>query len=768
MIINHIIGENYSMKQTILLAALVCSFITGSAYSQGLYDRSTVQKIEIFFGFSNWDAQLDALATTTEDYLLADSVRINGIVFDSVGVKYKGNSSYNQNNNKNPLHIELDYVHGNYDYEGYTDIKLQNGYQDPSMIREVLSYAILEQYMDCPKANFANVYINGTLRGLYSNAESINKKFNGDHYYTSDGTFFKCNPVGGAGPGAGVNPDLKYLGSDSSLYSNGYELKSDYGWSDLVDLTNTLNNNFSDIETKLDVDRALWMLAFNNVLVNLDSYSGAFRQNYYLYRDLNDRFVPTVWDLNMSFAGFPGGPVQGQSYTAATLDPFSNSTSANHPLIQKMIADPMYKRMYMAHLRTILQEVFASGDYLTTANTLRTTIDASVQADPYKFYTYTQFQNGMTTAVTGGGGPGGGSSIPGIQQLMASRVSFFQSNSDYLLSAPAITSHAVSNNGPNYGETITVTAVCSNETNVFLGYRLEHPLRFNRIQMFDDGMHNDGAAGDHVYGADVVLNGIVMEYYIYAENTSAGIFSPARAEHEFHSVNITMDLPAPGDIVINELMADNGSTAYDSNGENDDWVELYNHTSTAKDLSGLYLTDDVTNLTKWQIPLGTAVNANDVLIVWTDNDSEQSGLHANFKLSASGESVILSDGTNIYDQVDFGQQTQNVSYARCPDGGTFTFADPTFDALNNCSLKLNEFAMSSVIIYPNPSGGSFTIRSEVKGTYAVYDLSGRHILEGKLENEITVLPADEWQSGNYMIRLADQEGNNKTIQLVKY
>lgn len=754
------------MRQTFLLVVLACTFFTGSSRAQGFYDRATVQTIEIFFGFSNWDSQLDALATTTEDYLLADSVRINGTTFDSVGVKYKGNSSYNQNNNKNPLHIELDYIHGSYDYEGYTDIKLQNGYQDPSMIREVLSYAILEQYMDCPKANFANVYINGTLRGVYSNAESINDKFNGDHYYTSDGSFFKCNPVGGAGPGSSVNPDLKYLGLDSSLYANGYELKSDYGWNDLVDLINTLNNDFSAIESKLDVDRAIWMLAYNNVLVNLDSYSGAFRQNYYLYRDLNDRFITTGWDLNMSFAGFPGGPVQGQSYTATTLDPFSNSTSANHPLIVKMLADPTYKRMYMAHLRTIVQEIFASGDYLTTANTLRTTIDASVQADPYKFYTYTQFQNGLTTSVTGGGP--GGASIPGIQQLMDARVTYFQSNADYLLAAPAITAHTASNNSPAYGETITITATCTNESAVYLGYRLEHPLRFNRVQLFDDGMHNDGAAGDHVYGADVVLNGITMEYYIYAENANAGIFSPSRAEHEFHTLNITIVLPALGDILINELMADNGVTAYDSNGENDDWVELYNHTSVAKDLSGLYLTDDVTNLTKWQIPLGTAINANDVLIIWVDSDSEQSGLHASFKLSASGESCILSDGTTIYDQVDFGTQSPDVSYARCPDGGTFTFAYPTFDALNDCALGLNEFTAQTVHIYPNPSNSNFTIQSDVNSKYAVYDLSGREITSGVLENSLTVLNAQTWQSGTYLVRIEDQLGNVQTSQLIKY
>jgi hypothetical protein len=301
-----------------------------------------------------------------------------------------------------------------------------------------------------------------------------------------------------------------------------------------------------------------------------------------------------------------------------------------------------------------------------------------------------------------------------------------------------------------------------------MGYRLEHPLRFNRVQLFDDGMHNDGGAGDHVYGVDVVLNGITMEYYIYAENANAGIFSPSRAEHEFHTLTIAIVLPALGDILINELMADNGTTAYDSNGENDDWVELYNNTSTAKDLSGLYLTDDVSNLTKWQIPLGTAINANDVLVIWVDSDSEQSGLHASFKLSASGESCVLSDGTTIYDQVDFGTQSQDVSYARCPDGGTFTFADPTFDALNNCALSLNELSVPLAHIYPNPSNVNFTIQSEVTAVYAVYDLSGREITTGTMENSLTVLNAEAWQSGNYLLWIRDQQGNVQTIQLIKY
>ena len=756
------------MKKIILF--LFATFIFADKMSaQNFYDRSTVQTIEIFFSASNWDAQLDNLAATTEGYLLADSVRINGTMFDSVGVKYKGNSSYNANNNKNPLHINLDYIHAKADYQGYTSIKLQNGYQDPSMIREVLSYAVLEQFMDCPKANFANVYINGTLRGLYSSAESIDDKFNADHYYTETGAFFKCNPVGGAGPGSSVSPDLKYLGQDSSLYATGYELQSNYGWNKLRNLTDTLNNSFTEIEKVLDVDRALWMLAFNNVLVNLDSYSGAFRQNYYLYYDLNNRFVPTVWDLNMSFGGFPGGTGSG-TITPSTLDPMSNSTSVNHPLIVKMLANPLYKRMYMAHVRTIVKDIFESGQYLTTANALRTTIDAAVQADPYKFYTYTQYQNSLTTAVSGGGGgPGGGSSTPGIQQLMTARVAYFNTNANYTLVAPVISAHAVSNTAPNYGTTVTFTATCSNETTVYFGYRFEKQLKFNRVAMFDDGLHGDGAAGDHVYGATLTLNCTQVQYYIYAENANAGLFSPQRAEHEYHTLLINAPLATSGQVLINEILSDN-TLFNDAYGESDDWIELYNTTNSALTVGGLYLSDDGANLTKFQIPAGTILAPHAVFPIWTDDDADQlTGIHTNFKLSIAGESVILSNGTTPYDQVDYTAQTTDVAYARCNDGGTFTFAQPTFNTLNNCHLSVNELLDFDLTIYPVPSATNFTIMSNEMESFelTVFDLQGRFIQHATIQNGTNELHAQNWESGVYQLVIAAKSGSSKVITVVK-
>ena len=753
--------------QRILFSFLLmssCAFFHLNA--QNFYQRDSIQVIEIFFSFSNWDAQLDA-NEATETYIYADSIRINGTSFDSCGVRYKGNSSYNPSNQKNPLRLELNTIKANQDYQGFTDIKLSNGYKDPSMIREILTYQILENYMDCPRSNFARVYINGQYRGVYTNNESIKDDFNEAHYYADD-TYFKCNPVGGAGPGGGTSPDLKYLGTDSTSYFNGYELQSTYGWNRLVTLCNTLNNDFQNIESTLDIDRAIWMLAFNNVLVNLDSYNGAFRQNYYISWDKNGRFVPTVWDVNMSFGGFPGGTGSG-AFTPSALDPFSNSTSVNHPLIQQIMANPLYKRMYMAHVRTMVQEMFESGQYETWAQSLMALADSSVQADPYKFYSYNQFLNSLTTAVAGGG-PGGGSSIPGIKALMDARAQFFSTNAAYLLQAPVILSHGATASPLNYGSTTTLIANVSNETNVYLGYRTDHTLKFNRVQMYDDGAHNDGAAGDHTYGVEMPVNGLLFEYYIYADNNNAGKFSPARAEHEFHTLAVTFPAPAVGSLLINEVLASNDALLFDLNGEDDDWIELVNTTNTTIDLAGFYLSDDPLNLMAWAFPAGTTIPANGYLLVWADKDTLQQGLHANFKISADGEYVYLSNGLNVHDQISFGPQIANISYGRCPDAGLdFATILPTPLANNNCNIGIQEMEALQVQVYPNPFLEVLHIVShEEQVQITVRNINGQILQTQPINSGKHQLDASSWASGLYLIELLSAAGVRQSYKFMKF
>jgi hypothetical protein len=734
--------------------------VTHCLIAQSFYDLNTVQNIEIVFAQSNWDQLLDAEKAGNEDYIMAQSVTINGVVFDSVGVKYKGNSTYNSNQSKNPFHIELN-TYKDHIYEAYTDIKLSNVAKDPSFVREVLSYQVLRQYMDAPLSNYANVSVNGTLIGLYSNSEAITKKFVNNRFYSKKNTFVKCNPPAGAGPGSNDFPNLVDLGPDSTNYYASYELKSDIGWDELIDLCDTLDGAVNSIEDILDVDRALWMLAFDNVLVNLDSYIGGFAQNYYLYRNSYGKFIPIVWDLNESFGQFSMTGSGSLNSTAAKqqMSHLLHENDANFPLVQQLLSVPMYKRMYLAHCKTMLLENFDDGSYYTTGQALQATIDASVQADVNKFFTYANFTANLTTDVSsgGGGGPGGGSYI-GITNLMNGRSSYLLGLTDFTQTEPTISNVTPSNSTPLVNDPVSITATVQDETAVYLGYRSAQGAPFERVLMYDDGAHNDGAANDGVYGVEVTMATLFMEYYIYADNNNIGKFSPQRAEHEYHS--ISAGSPVASDLVINEFLASNDFVMADQDGEYDDWIELYNNTSTAIDLENYHLSDDGADLTQWTFPAGATIAPNGYFIVWADKDDAQVGYHASFKLSSAGETIYLSDAAgSILDQVTYTAQVADTSYGRYTNGtGSFQTMFPTFSAENSLVNSITTLDGSTIDFraYPNPASTSFNLEiredEEQERRVIVYDVYGQLIYENTIRKNLSI-QTSEWASGMYIISI---------------
>lgn len=747
-----------------LVFTLIC--LAGTRLSsQTFYNTSSIQKIEIQFAQPNWDYMLDTAKLSKEGYIMAQWVKINGTQFDSVGVKYKGNSSYDSTYKKNPVHIELD-TYKNHSYQGYQDIKLGNGYSDPSMIREVLAYDILKNYMHCPQANFAQLYINGNYIGVYSNAESINRKFCTDHFNSATNVFFKCNPIVMATTNTKSN--LKYIPlADSSGYNNYYELKSNYGWNQLKDLCDSVTNNPNSIPNVMDMDRAIWMLAFNNVLINLDSYSGAFCQNYYLYKDATSRFTPIVWDLNMSFGGFPHLGFSNSSMSSLTIAQLQQLPSAIHttdqywPLIKNIMSNNQYKRMYIAHMRTIMNEMFVSNYYSTKAAQLQAVIDTAIQSDANKFYTYPQFQNGMTANVSVGS-----YSVPGISTLMSSRIAYLQSTSDFTYTAPTIASaSAATTPSLNTAVTITVNVTNANSNGVYLGYRFNNTTKFNRVLMFDDGLHNDGAASDNKFGVTFTMTASSAQYYVYAENNNAGMFAPERAEHEFYNL-VAVQTATLGQVKINEFLADNIGDVSNEIFQYEDWIELYNTTSSPLELSGLYLSDNYSTPAKFTFPQNTIIQPNSHLIVWADqNPSTPSYVHCNFKLAAGGEQLMLSaPGGVVLDSVTFGPQTVDRAMARCPDGtGTFSVnVIPTFK-MQNCAIGINELDSKAewMTIFPNPASNHIIVRSNsgMSQKLEITNALGQLIYSSSILNQSEIFTSN-WEPGIYFIR------TNNTVKKV--
>jgi len=521
---------------------VVCGLaaFVGELHAQDFYKPGAIVEIRLFFKEKNWDDILDSFKQIGQDDRLPADVLINGVRYKGVGVRYMGNSSYfsvrKSGSTKLPFNIKMDFTEKGQELPGgFTTIKLANSFRDPGFLREVLAYEIAGQYMPAPKANFAKVFVNDAFIGLYSNTESVDKPFLQRHYDKGKGALLKCDPADwNAKMPTGCPPSdqasLQYLGKDSLCYQGIYEVEQGY-WADLIEFTDILNSKPELLDSVLDIDAALWMLAFDNVTVNLDSYLGKFCHNYYLYKDSSGVFHPILWDLNMAFGGFRYNGVEEAAMSdekLQTLSPFLHYREKNmkRPLLIQLLSNDLWRKVYIAHIRTLLEEQFANGAYKKRAQELQKLLDPVVQQDENKLYDYEGFKSNIDTIAKADK-----SNIIGIAQLMDRRAAYLAEHPLLQKTPPAISDakHTLLKNQT------TVTCKTENARNVWVLYRQGKAGAFQRAALHDDGQHGDGAAADQIWGISLPL-GKGLTYYFIAEDERNASVLPRKASHAPYQV----------------------------------------------------------------------------------------------------------------------------------------------------------------------------------------------------------------------------------------
>ncbi|MBK8562502.1 MAG: lamin tail domain-containing protein [Saprospiraceae bacterium] len=217
-------------------------------------------------------------------------------------------------------------------------------------------------------------------------------------------------------------------------------------------------------------------------------------------------------------------------------------------------------------------------------------------------------------------------------------------------------------------------------------------------------------------------------------------------------------MAAQSNVVINEVMASNVAYITDENGEYEDWIELYNNSGSSVNLGGWFLSDNPDNLDKWEFPTNTIIPAMGYIIIWADEDSSQGPLHANFKLSAMGEELLLinASGSTVQD-ITFGQQQADKGYARSPNGtGNFTIKNPTFKANNDTGISAvgEEEREDSLTIFPNPASGSEVfLRSNKQGKQfvEVFNQVGQKVYSAIFSKNAT-MEVGQWPVGLYLVK----------------
>lgn len=544
------------MKRLTLLLFILLG-INKSNQAQDLYDLNSVREITLKFYDANYHQTLIDWFLAGDDSRLPCTLEMDGVLYDSVAVRYKGNITFQIANDANspkfPLNIDMNKHIKGQTLLGYKKLKLGNLFTDPTSIREAIAYSIYRDYLPAPRSNMIKINIGvvggpASYYGIYSNSESIDKTYLKKHFDYKKGTLFKCDPypegaacnTSGLGNGT-AEPDLVWYGPDSCQYYENYEVKTDHGWKELVEFMDVLNNDDAKLFDHLNIDRVLWHMATSTVIPNLDTYYGEFIHNYYLYKHKDGLWHMLAWDANEAFGGVMGGFTDVNNYDVLK---WNSPQEPNRPLIWQILKHDRYYKQYFAHIRTILEERYQAADIRAKIDSIQDLIEADVFAGPHKRFPDSDFRANVDATVSHF------NLFPffqytGIMPTVDARKSYLASHQEIIKTPPSILTTNQSIADPREGDEVWITAEAfdANQVDLMVTNNEHYASFFGAVEMFDDGLHNDGASNDGVYGALIPfqIEGDHVQYYVRAQNDDAMVLNPQKAEYEFFDYTI---LPA--------------------------------------------------------------------------------------------------------------------------------------------------------------------------------------------------------------------------------
>ena len=589
-----------------------------------LYDPAVLRTIFIEFDTETWEEEMAKFKNT--DVEMPAPLIVDGRKYPMVGIKFRGQSSFGHipAESKRSLNLSMDFIDRDQRLYGYKTINLLNCNGDASFLSSILYSHLAANYLPVPKANMMKVVINGESWGLYSNVQQYNKDFLKEFYGTTAGARWKV-------PGSPrADGGLRYLSEDIEEYRQRFEIKSkdnEDSWKALINLCKVLNETpVKDlpkaIEPILNVDEVLRFLAIDVAVVNSDGY-WTRASDYSIYLAPSGLFHIIPHDMNEAFSvgHRPGRGPSGDGFRGQ-----GPAFPPPRPWEETIDGEPS-------------AEEFESTD--------------GWLLPPDGIF-------GRTASVDGGRGHED-STLDPLVGLDSERMPLRSK----LLAVPRYRTRYL-----QYLRTIAEKSLAhKNLSPVIAHYRqlmdAEVKIDTRKISSHDAFINATAPLQENDASVPKSLNDFIGNRQDFLL-THTEIKNIDAIDVERPAVpNLSMPKGnAKIPVAISEFLASNKRTNKDPQGEFEDWVELFNYGSTDIDLSGMCLTDAPDNLSKWKIPTGTLIQAGSYLVIWADKDGGSEGLHANFKLSKNGESIILTNSDAVVDKIDFGPQMPGISNGR--------------------------------------------------------------------------------------------------------
>lgn len=691
-----------------------------------IFLQSEVTRVDVTIAPADLQFFLDN--TGTEEYRTC-TVRWHNSVIDetleNVAFSIRGNTSRNATRKS----WKLDFRQ--YDplrtFHGIEEANLNGSGNDPSVVRSMVSWDFLKR-MGLPysRTHLVALYFNDQFWSVQTHVEHIDEEFAETRFQTKDGNLYKCLYQG-------AKADLSYVsGEDYTAVGGGQTYRETnneddplHNYTDIADLIRLINQGSSadilaNLDTKIDVDNFLRYLATDVAVGSWDDYWYG-SNNFYMYHNtLSGRFEWIPYDYDNSL----GVDYFSTNWSTRNFDNWGNGGfgTSPAPLVDKVMAQSEWRRQYRRYLAkaaSILEDPAVRNQATAWNNLVKPYMDGTIESGgsvglvPY-------FSNALTVPATWNGSGAQDGHRMGPVPFLAARAASLRTQlaGQTTPALPAVVINEVMSSNratlaDEAGEFDDWIELYNNSAAAIdiSGYHISDEAQLANKYVIPAGTVLPAHGFLVVWADDTAVQGPLHapfkldaagEYLALYHNAASGrvlidtfvypTIATDKSYGRYPDGSATVqafDKPTPRAIndntiigggeprtpprlFINEFMASNTAAVTDSNGEYDDWAEIYNDEDVAVDMTDLALTDTLANPAKWLFPAGTTIPAKGFLLVWCDDAGPGTGLHASFKLSKGGEALgIFDNEENQRQQIDavtFGAQADNVSQGRKPDG----------------------------------------------------------------------------------------------------
>lgn len=452
--------STYKHIDRICIAAVILSlvftilFLNGEAlgiqpaskamgYENRLFDTSKVHTINIVM--DDWEDFIENCEN--EEYVTCAAI-IDGEAYKNIGIRAKGNTSLRNvsamGSDRYSFKLEFDHYDSAKNYYGLDKLSLNNIIQDTTYMKDYLTYQMMGEFeADAPLCSYAYIRVNGEDWGLYLAVEGVEDAFLQRNYGNNHGNLYKPDSMsfgGGKGngrefdmenfmpnddmpdlpeqppsppekindermdrnredfgnaPGGMGSSDVKlqYIDDDPDSYSNIFDnAKTDIDSTDKTRLIQSLKalSELSNLEEIVNIDKVIRYFVVHNFVCNGDSYTGSIIHNYYLYED-NGQLSMIPWDYNLAFGTFQSK--DANSMVNSPIDtPVSGGTADDRPMVDWIFSSQEYQELY----HQLFAKFLENTDFLGLIDTTYELIAPYVEEDPSKFYSYEEFETGVS------------------------------------------------------------------------------------------------------------------------------------------------------------------------------------------------------------------------------------------------------------------------------------------------------------------------------------------------------------------------------------